>query len=115
QLTLFTQAPVTDATLASINPLGHTIAPGHVFPSDHLYMNFNPANANVEVNVYAPSDGWVTQVTEALNNGTPVSYSVAFQPCAEVTLNFLSINFVAPAVLHPSGVSITQCSSDSQG
>jgi hypothetical protein len=111
-LTLFTQAPVTDPTLASINPLGHLIPPGHTFPSDHLYFNFNPATSG-SVNFYAPSDGWVTQVTEAFTgSGPPTLFSLAFNPCAEVTLNFLGVNGVVSTFTNPPGPSVTTCSSD---
>ena len=113
RLALFTQAPVTDSRLVSINPLGHLIPPGHTFPSDHLYMNFNPSGG-AAVSLYAPSDGWVTQVTEILTGSSVSSYSLAFQPCAEVTLNFLSISTVVSGLLNTTP-SFRQCSSDGQG
>jgi hypothetical protein len=113
-LTLFDTAPVIDPTLASITPIGHTIPPGHVFPADHGYFNFNPPSTP-SVNFYAPSDGWVVQVTTLLAGSSPSSYYLAFSPCAEVTLNFLGAKTLVSALTSPTVPAYTTCSSDNQG
>ncbi len=113
----FTTLPVNDSSLIAINPIGHVFPPGHTFPADHGYFFFNaPLNSLLGVNLYAPSDGWVVQTT-FLNfgsggpqSGVSTEYFVAFSPCAEVTLNFLGIVSVVPAVANPTGPVITSCS-----
>src|SRR5579871_6730031 len=115
-MALFTAAPVTDPLFVSITPLGHFIPPGHTFPSDHNYYNFNASSTQLlGINMYAPGDGWIMQVTALYYNlNAPSSYVLTFSPCKEVTLMNISVNTIAPALLHPSGPSATSCSSDSQ-
>ena len=110
-MALFTSAPVTDPTFVSINPIGHVFPPGHTFPADHAYFGFT-TGVSPNINLYAPGDGWVTQVIALYGVGnSPDGYVINFSPCAEVTLMNLSVNTLAPALLHPSGPVSTSCSS----
>jgi len=112
---LLTSAPVTDPALVSFAPLGHVFPPGHTFPADHSYFNFNASSTELlGINLYAPGDGWVTQVTAYYDNakGAPAFYNLTFSPCAEVTIINLSVDTLAAALLHPTGPSSTSCSSN---
>jgi len=114
-MALFNSAPVTDPAFVSFQPVGHVFPPGHTFPADHSYFNFNASSTTLaNVNMYSPGDGWVTQVTAYYDNvhGNPSFYNITFSPCAEVRIINLSVNTLAPALLHPTGPSATSCSSD---
>jgi len=114
-MALFNSAPVTDPALISYAPLGHVFPPGHTFPADHSYFNLDASStALLGINLYAPGDGWVTQVTAYYDNihGAPASYNITYSPCAEVTIINLSVFTLAPALLHPTGPSSTSCSSN---
>jgi hypothetical protein len=119
--TLFNQFPVTDPSLASIEPLGHLFPPGHTFPSDHLYFHFNESFAAAQsVNLYAPSDGWIIQVVRAdYTSGAPMGlsadYQVTFSPCQEVALTVGHVDFIPSFMANPAGPTSTQCSSFSEG
>ncbi len=113
KMALFTAPPVTDPTFVAINPIGHVFPPGHTFPADHGYFAFSGTSANV--NLYAPGDGWVTQVITLSGSGnTSDGYVIQFSPCAEVKLGNLSLNTLAPVLATPSGLTKTTCSSDGQ-
>jgi len=116
-MALFTSAPVTDPTFVSITPLGHFIPPGHTFPSDHNYYNFNASSTQLlGINTYAPGDGWVMQVIALYYNlNAPSSYVITFSPCLEVKMDNMTVNTLAPALLNPSGPSSTSCSSNNWG
>ena len=99
--TLFTQPPVVDANLVGVTPLGSQSS--HILPPDHMYFNYNEPLPNLNQNLYAPSNGWVVQVT--VNNqssgqpfGINPNYYIGFAPCAEVALNFLEIATLSPKV-----------------
>jgi len=114
-MALFTNAPVTDPAFVSFQPVGHVFPPGHTFPADHSYFNFNASSTALEdVNMYAPGNGWVTQVTAYYDNahGAPSFYNITFAPCAEVKIINLTVNTLASALLHPTGPASTSCSSN---
>ncbi len=96
QMTLFTQAPVTDPNLVNLTPLGSQSS--HILPPDHMYFNYLN-NTNSSQKLYAPSDGWVIQVTQEIySSGLPTSYFIGFSPCREVILNFLGIPSLTPEI-----------------
>ncbi len=113
-MALFTAPPVTDPTFVGFMPVGHVFPPGHTFPADHSYFNFDATSTQLlAINLYAPGDGWVTQITTLYASGnTPDGYVLTFQPCAEVKLENLSVNILAPALVSPPGPTLTTCSSD---
>ena len=119
--TLFTQFPVTDPNLASIEPLGHLFPPGHTLPSDHLYFNFNESSTTkLGINLYAPSDGWIIQVTRVeYTSGGPsglnTDYHVTFSPCREVALTVMHVDFIPSFLANPAGPAPTQCSAFGEG
>lgn len=45
-------------------------------------------------------------------NAAPSFYNITFSPCAEVKIINLSVDTLAPALLHPTGPSSTSCSSN---
>ena len=93
---LFTQAPVTDPNLVNITPLGSQSS--HILPPDHMYFNDLTFN-NPTQKLFAPSDGWVVQVTqESYSTGLATSYFIGFAPCREVVLNFLGISSISSAL-----------------
>jgi hypothetical protein len=49
--------------ITSITPLGNISPPGHTSPADHNYFT---ADTNDKVPVYAPSDGWITNLVVIL-------------------------------------------------
>ena len=113
---LFTQPPVTDANLVSVSPVGSQSS--HIFPPDHMYFNYNEPMPNLGTVLYAPSNGWVVQVTvnnqsSGLPFGINPNYYIGFSPCAEVTLNILSIATISPALTAAlsAPTSVTRCSS----
>ena len=117
---LFTQPPVTDPNLVSVSPVGSQSS--HIFPPDHMYFNYNETMPNLGTVLYAPSNGWVVQVT--VNNqssgqpfGINPNYYIGFSPCAEVVLNILAIANLSPAVAAAlsAPMSVTQCSSFNHG
>ncbi len=122
RFTLFNLFPVNDPSLVAITPLGHNFPPGHTFPADHMYFNFNEStSAQMGINLYAPSDGWVVQTTRnEYNGGGPLpgvdqDYFLAFSPCQEVKLNFLHVVSVAPEIANPAGPTSSQCTPFSSG
>jgi hypothetical protein len=109
-MALFTAPPVIDPTFVAINPLGHIFPPGHTFPADHGYFGFSGSSANV--NLYAPADGWVTQIITLYGSGNSSDgYVITFSPCREVTWANLTVNTLAPVLANPSGPTSTSCSS----
>jgi hypothetical protein len=79
----FTQPPIADPNFLGLSPLGSQS--DHILPPDHMYLNvYN--NSDYGQKLYAPSNGWVVQVTAG--NG---SYSVVFSPCAEVAISFMGL------------------------
>src|SRR5882762_1584391 len=123
QMSFFTVAPISDPSLKAINPIGHVFPPGHTFPADHGYFLFNTFSTAtlLNVNLYAPSDGWVTQTTffdfgsGGPQPGVHTEYFLGFSPCAEVTFNILGIVSLVPALTSPTSPTITSCSSDNHG
>lgn len=107
-MALFTAPPVTDPTFVSINPMGHVFPPGHTFPADHAYFGFSGTSDNV--NLFAPGNGWVTQVTTLYGVGNSSDgYVITFSPCQEVKMDNLSVNSIPQAFINPPG-SVTTCS-----
>ncbi|MFA6981483.1 MAG: hypothetical protein WC243_00440 [Patescibacteria group bacterium] len=57
-------SPLIDLTsITSITPLGNLNPPGHTSPVDHNYFS---SDSDEPVPVYAPADGWVTDVVTIL-------------------------------------------------
>lgn len=83
---LFTQSPITDPSFVNLTPLGSQS--DHVLPPDHMYLNFTLGSSGQAL--YAPSSGWVVQVTASYyTTGLATSYSIGFSPCEEVVMNFM--------------------------
>jgi hypothetical protein len=60
---VFTVSPLATGSIASITPLGNLNAPGHTYPTDHMYIV--PTTATADANtVYAAAAGTVTAITQ---------------------------------------------------
>lgn len=55
---VFTASPITNAAIAAITPLGNLNAPGHTYPTDHMYIVTTTSVADAH-NVYAAAAGTV--------------------------------------------------------
>jgi len=114
---LFTRPPVANdnGNLVGLSPLGSQSA--HILPPDHMYFWYK-TTSNPGQQLVAPSDGWVVQVTaNTFYTSTPSNYFIGFSPCAEVTLNFLEIPSISPALAAglAASTSVTTCSSFNNG
>jgi hypothetical protein len=58
---VFRAAPIDEAAIVAIIPLGNLNPPGHTLPTDHIYVNNRRAGESVPppAPVYAPGDGTV--------------------------------------------------------
>ncbi len=74
---LFTYSPLdVNTEINTIAPLGNLIAPGHVFPSDHIYLYMQGSTAAGAHNVIAPADGNVVGITTLNHPGGFVDYTL---------------------------------------
>jgi hypothetical protein len=94
-------APIPPADLVNIEPLGHVIAPGHTWPSDHVYLNLRPGGP--ETPVRAPGSARVWQL--AVNTHRYVGgelytdYTLRFSPCRELEGYFHHVKRLSHAAL----------------
>lgn len=90
----------TPEDILAIEPLGHVIAPGHTWPSDHLYLT--PRTPASPQPVRAPGDIRVWQVDvlthQHANGPRYTDYSLRFSPCRELQGFFHHVH----ALVHPA-------------
>ncbi len=87
---VFTVSPMDVESISRIVLLGNLNPPGHVFPTDHIYLyTSNPDGDNRPdiVTLYSPGDLTVTSI-EASEHVTAgfFDYSVTLRPCEDITV-----------------------------
>ncbi|MEW6741760.1 MAG: hypothetical protein AB1486_03290 [Planctomycetota bacterium] len=86
----FSISPVGDGDLARIVPLGNLNPPGHVFPTDHIYLYLRVeegADRPVETPVFAPGTLRLTSVTASEHVRAQIlDYALTLTPCHDVTV-----------------------------
>ncbi len=88
----FTVIPMDLDEIDRIHPLGHLVAPSHMFPTDHIYLELK--NASKIIPVYMPADGVVLSIRKSGEN----DYDITL----EFASNKLRVNFG-----HMSGINYT--------
>lgn len=120
---VFSVSPVVPDTYDHIEPLGHTSSfkgnAGHVFPSDHLYIAFkysqpgNLQSATLPVNVVAPGNGEIYQITDTSysENGkiTRHDFRIYFAPCKGVEVRFDHLNNLGSVIQNAITASTKNC------
>jgi len=89
---IFTVSPIDAVSISSIVTLGNLNPPGHVFPTDHIYLYITrpPGSDSADVvTLYSPGAMTVTGISasEHVNAGF-TDYSIRLQPMADITVNF---------------------------
>jgi hypothetical protein len=93
----------TEADILAIEPLGHIIAPGHTWPSDHLYLT-PVAGVAAPLPVRAPGPVRVWQIDvlthQYVNSPRFTDYTIRFSPCRELQGYYHHVKtLVHPALL----------------
>jgi len=88
--TPFNTAPLDIDDISSIVALGNMNPPGHVFPTDHIYLYITKTEGSDHPHVvplYSPGDLTVSMVnsSEHVNAGF-TDYSINLQPCEHITV-----------------------------
>ncbi|MBI2091453.1 MAG: hypothetical protein HYY43_05430 [Deltaproteobacteria bacterium] len=121
---LFTALPMALADFRGLVPLGTLNPSGHTLPTDHLYFYIrltDPANSSSDpasVNVYAPGNIRITEVSvsEHLSANPPYSdYTITFYPCEELHAYFGHIQSLSSSFSGQVGSVTDNCETYSTG
>lgn len=104
---LFTYYPVDLQAIDHVSAQGE-FSPGdagHTFPIKHVYTLDKFSNAEMQANIrpkvemVAPSDGWITGISQ-YHNVTKENYEyyVSFAPCREVYVDFFHMSDLSPRI-----------------
>lgn len=84
-----THLPFDPDTLEQIVPLGNVAPPGHVLPTEHMYM-FRKHDSLQEVR--APGDGWILRLSGNRDlDGGQEDFGFQFAPCRDLYLYMLHL------------------------
>lgn len=120
----FTSLPIALADLRGLVPLGALNPSGHTFPTDHIYFYIqltdpsNSASDPKNVNVYAPGDVRITDITAQENISTSPSYTdytIVFYPCAELKAYFGHVQSLDPSISAQIGAIDSNCQTYTTG
>lgn len=100
---VFTVSPVAFEDIIRFIPLGHYYPEGgHVFPTDHHYIDVIRDNRNIAV--YAPCDGWITYVTEnKLPSPRDVEYTVSLWACRDILVKYGHLSRLDQSIIDQLG------------
>ncbi len=121
---LFTALPMALADFRGLVPLGNLNPSGHTFPTDHLYFYIrltDPSNDSSDpasVNIYAPGDVRITEVSAAehLSASPPyIDYTITFYPCEELHAYFGHIQSLSSSLSAQVGSLTSDCETYSTG
>jgi DNA-binding beta-propeller fold protein YncE len=87
---VFTVSPANIESISSIVLLGNLNPPGHVFPTDHIYLYISNSDGDDRpdvVTLYSPGDLTVTAIeaSEHVTAGFP-DYSITLRTCEDITV-----------------------------
>jgi hypothetical protein len=97
----FTASPIDPWNIMFIRPLGNLNPPGHVFPTDHiyLYMQQDSTGTPMVVPFYSPGDLTVTSVSASQHvNAGFTDFTLDLSPCEDVTVRFMHISSLDPGI-----------------
>jgi len=116
---VFTNAPIDLPTVDFLEPLGNLNPPGHTFPTDHIYFYYvnlgfpavinpittvNPTNCKSGCPVYAPADGYLSNIRLSSDNGgTPNQYNVTFTHTDTFSSYLDHLTTLDPSILAQAG------------
>ena len=95
---LLSVSPIADTKLVSITPLGNLDPPGHVFPTDHIYLNVPGRDQRHEVvAVVAPGFVEVSRITSQQQFGADpfTDYKIEFTICGTLSGHFAHLGAVS--------------------
>lgn len=95
--TLLTMPPVPLSNLYYIIPLGNlNPTKAHVFPTDHIYPNFNPSNSNISI--FAPGNVTITSIQRFRYSNLPgvSEYTIDFSSCRNVSFYYNHVSSLSP-------------------
>lgn len=100
---IFTVSPIAFEHVLRFIPLGHYHpAGGHVFPTDHHYIDIIRDGSSIPV--YAPCDGWITFVSEnKLPSPRNVEYSLYIHACRDIKVVFGHLSRLDQSILDRLG------------
>jgi len=91
---LFTTFPVKEGDYTAIIPLGNTNPTGHVFPTDHIYVEvFDPQNPALMKTagrkaLISPADMWIFGIQKSEQVGGITDWGMDFSPCRDIKGKF---------------------------
>ncbi|MGB2982825.1 MAG: hypothetical protein WBC63_03055, partial [Candidatus Bipolaricaulia bacterium] len=97
----FTASPIDLWNISFIRPLGGLNPPGHVFPTDHiyLYMHQDSDGTPIVVPFYSPGDLTVTSVSASQHvTAGFTDFTLDLSPCEDVIVRFMHISSLDPDV-----------------
>lgn len=101
---IFTNSPVDLKIVERVTPQGE-LGPsgGHVFPVKHVYFldKDSPKTYSMDINrpkieMYAPSDMWITQIQKYWDESRGDEYYIYFSPCKEISGAFFHMSDISP-------------------
>lgn len=99
---LFTTSPVSFGDLEVVVPLGNLNPPGHIFPTDHIYMHVRSSNgvSNIleKFNVVSPGEVSITRISSSEHPSAHppfTDYDLEFYPCKEIYAKFGHVTFLS--------------------
>lgn len=99
----FTTSPVSLGALEVMAPVGNlNPSAGHVFPTDHIYMNFRSSggapNIPERFDVVSPGEVYITRISSSEHlspNSSFTDYDLEFYPCKEIYAKFGHVTFLS--------------------
>ncbi|HVO31609.1 MAG TPA: hypothetical protein VMV18_12770 [bacterium] len=119
----FTVAPLADASIRGLNPLGNLNPPGHTFPTDHMYLYLAITGTTGVADIApitVPGDGRIVSLTASQHlSASPVftDWGLVFMPCKQLQINFGHVATLSSAIMAALGGNIpdSNCQTYSTG
>lgn len=105
-------APIAEAKLVSITPLGNLDPPGHVFPTDHIYLNVPGRERQHEiVPVVAPGPVDIFRITSQQQFGADpfTDYKLEFRICGTLSGHFAHLGKLSGGMRAAFEAVVPQC------
>lgn len=121
---LFTALPMALDDFRGLVPLGTLNPSGHTFPTDHIYFYIRLADPSggsggpASVDVYAPGDVRITEVSAAEHLSADPSYTdytITFYPCTELHAYFGHVQSLSSSLSAQVGSLTDNCETYSTG
>lgn len=108
----FTKSPLDEQGLKMINDIegqGLFAPPTHTYPVGHTYIALDLKEGDPKIPVYAPADGYISNVGMGAGGNGGLNGAVYVKICDGISYHFGHLNEISPDILAQTGCSADNC------